>query len=322
MNLKEVALKEHKYNEENGLIPYGGNSPKRVLESIVFGFYKPLIKFGNYADSGSWSNDEEYCFEFNIKDGGKYQYNRIHLHPEKWNYVKNHNDGTREIKKLFEFIDSISYEDYLNWKRELGGSETASFAYYYKCGLERNSSNNYVSLSEEETKLLKKAFKRHHKIFNLPVDEMKDAVTEMLQYWKSCDIKDTGRGFLNTRYEINLDNELPTFKEGEKIEPVFYPRGSRGEYCSIITLVDKFEDILNVKVGDTVTLKKYGKMKKQHFTVIDDNNDEFIAVKEKGSNEIEYLGSLDTAIDCYDALFDCNKREFKDWKKNRYHLVK
>ena len=68
--------------------------------------------------------------------------------------------------------------------------------------------------------------------------------------------------------------------------------------------------------------EKYGKSntKKKEFIIIGEN-DEFFAAKDKNKGDIIFLGSLDVAEDCWDALFDSNKEEFKDWKKNRYHLV-
>lgn len=335
MDLKNFVQEDYKnYLDENNLTVFGGNSNRSMLRNILddfcellTGFKEPLIDI----TTDHYTNDDVYIFEHKLKNGGEYQHNYFHVSKSTYKLVKVDGDGKKILQKIFNFIEYFDVEKFVKWQSTI--SMMGSIAYYMKCDSERADAN-YIKFGEKTLEKWLKLNKIHQKLSSLSNEEIDKILDVMLETWEEYRFE---RGaFLNQHFKGSFSNfDIPNINnlKGVKVEePIIFPGDSRGEICSQYLVTNDMEDILKKAEGDIIKLKNTRKCSKiKKYTVLEHNVDILekniddchvaTALKsEKG--EIKFITSLGEAEECWDALFDCNKREFNDWKKNKVKLVK
>lgn len=311
MDIKTYVVKKLNEYNDNEIIVYGGNSEDNVFMDIILnvsylitGFNKKVIEFENNHYNGRLS--------YNLKGEG-YYYNSAN-YDTNYKLVDIDGNGGKMIKTIFDFIEKISEEDFEKWNDIL---DTMPDIYYYK-KCEKDGYNKYINFDEETFQKMKHLNKIHKNLISEKTEDIILKLEELLPYWEN-DFVYNDNFFNKTKYSGKfINNDLPNIKI-TKNNIIIFPDDSRASICSNFLVTDDMEILFNKKEGESIAIRNKRKgSKTKIFTILEHNNDK-VAIR-NDNNEILFVTWLSSAESCWDDLFDCNKREFNQWKRNKVDI--
>lgn len=305
-------------NEKN-LTCYGGNGDHQVLRSILSDFCSILTGYRDtqikletefYTDKNG-----NYMFPYHLQDGPDYQYNDFYL-DQNFKLIKVDGDGKNQIEKLIAFVEYWDYNQFMKWHDM---DIISDIAYGWDCADRDNDTRDlHIRIGKRSKAKFMEMNKIHQKLLIQNNEEIKKSLDLLYHYW---DNNFTKSGFLDTIKKGDFKNfDVPKIKLANPKPTIFFPGESRGEICSEFLVTPDFNKIIKKKIGDKIVLQNIRKGSKvKEYEILEHKGDWATAVK--GPSGLEFITDQYAAESCYDALFTCNRIEFRGWFNKRCKLV-
>lgn len=337
MNIKEFVQKEKDKLIKNELYIWGGRSDVNVLIRVLnkvakmtTGISEPKIWFkpeSNYS-SHSWFDNEknELHLYYNLSNGGEYQYNQAIIKDYKIQSI----DGNAHnyIIKIFDFISILDEE--IVEKYDLIMKVVNQVDETLKRDEEENKSDHWFKhinnhLDEKTLSKIKKLNVLHQGLLlSYSNEELSNILNIIYPVWEIEKFNIIYKGFLDSDSYVEgsfSDMSMPKIDMENKKDFIVFPRGGRGSLCSEFIVVRNIEDMA-VEENDIIKLKNLRKGSKvKEYKFLEKSCDGYIAVKNLQNNIIEFLVGIDVVESAYDALFTCNRIEFRGWFNKRVDYI-
>lgn len=308
MDIKTYVVKKLNEYIDKDIIVWGGNSKDNVFRNIIRDVSYLIAGFNNKVIDFQ-KNDSDGRLSYNLK-GEEYYYNSAN-YDTNYKLVDIDGNGVKMIKTIFDFIEKISEEDFEKWNDII---DTISDIYYYK-KCEKDGYNKCINIDEESLKKIKFLNKIHKNLISEKTEDIILKLEQLFPYWENEFVFDNNH-FNKTRYYGKFkNNDLPDIKIN-KNDVLIFPDDSRGSICSNFLVTDDMEILFNKKEGETIAIRNKRKGSKTYIYTVLEHNNHKVAIQ-SNNGDILFVTWLSSAENCWDDLFECNKREFNQWKRNK-----